>query len=105
GIYLGQKENIFSRFDIQIVKKEIIPQIILCKDNKAEIGLQQDIFDDVEEVFLKIDYTGDVARAFIGGKLKADDFYHGEPWVIGLKRFERGLSEELVHLHISSTQG
>jgi Beta-galactosidase len=101
GIYSGQKENIFSRFDIQIAKKEIIPRIIFYKDNKAEIGLQQDTFDDMEEVFLKIDYTGDVARAFIGGRLKADDFYHGEPWVIGLKRFERELSGKSLYIFIS----
>jgi beta-galactosidase len=39
----------------------------------------------VGEVLLRIDYQGDVARIYAGGRLVADDFYHGAPWEVGLR--------------------
>jgi len=39
------------------------------------------------DVFLVVNYQGDVARLSQGGKLLDDDFFNGEPWSIGLKRF------------------
>lgn len=41
----------------------------------------------VQEYFLRIDYIADVAMAFMDGTLCQDEFYHGEPWLIGLKRY------------------
>ena len=41
----------------------------------------------VQEYFLRINYIGDVAMAFMKGQLVQDEFYHGEPWTIGLKRY------------------
>jgi beta-galactosidase len=38
------------------------------------------------KVFLRINYTGDVARFYAGGKLLTDNFYNGAPWLIGLDR-------------------
>jgi hypothetical protein len=42
---------------------------------------------DLKELFLKVDYVGDVARLSMGGKLLDDNFYNGFPWMIGLSRF------------------
>lgn len=41
----------------------------------------------IQEYFLRINYIGDVAMAFMNGQLVQDEFYHGEPWTIGLKRY------------------
>ena len=41
----------------------------------------------LDELYLRIKYTGDVARLSSGGRLLDDNFYNGEPWTIGLKRF------------------
>ena len=41
----------------------------------------------VQEYFLRINNVGDVAMAFMKGQLVQDEFYHGEPWTIGLKRY------------------
>ena len=41
----------------------------------------------VQEYFLRIHYVGDVAMAFMKGQLVQDEFYHGEPWTVGLKRY------------------
>ncbi len=42
--------------------------------------------NDRENVLLKIDYRGDVARLYCDGKLIADNFYNGRPMLYGLWR-------------------
>ena len=50
----------------------------------------------VQEYFLRLNYVADVAMGFINGTLVLDQFYHGAPWTIGLKRFtERMKNEDL----------
>jgi len=46
---------------------------------------------DLSEAFLQVDYEGDTGMAFIDGRLVADNFNNGLPWIIGLKRFESQL--------------
>jgi hypothetical protein len=41
----------------------------------------------VSDVFLRIDYRGDIGRLYAGQRLLDDDFYHGETWEVGWKRF------------------
>jgi beta-galactosidase len=41
----------------------------------------------VSDVFLRINYVGDIGRIYAGQRLLDDDFYHGDIWEIGLKRF------------------
>ncbi|MGP8253074.1 MAG: beta-galactosidase [Terracidiphilus sp.] len=41
----------------------------------------------LSDLYLKINYTGDIARLSSGGRLLDDNFYNGQPWTIGLKRF------------------
>lgn len=55
------------------------------------------------EVILRIVYQGDIARLYAGGRLIADDFYHGAPWEIGLRHIaaadlERGLELKILPL-------
>jgi hypothetical protein len=51
------------------------------------IAIPPDALDGVADVLLKVDYIGDVARAYVGDRLIDDDFYFGQPWEIGLRRF------------------
>ncbi len=41
----------------------------------------------LSNLFLQIDYRGDVARLYSGEHLLTDNFYNGQPWKIGLRRF------------------
>jgi hypothetical protein len=41
----------------------------------------------VSNVYLEVDYSGDVAHLQSGGVLLDDNFYNGQTWRIGLKRF------------------
>lgn len=57
----------------------------------AETNIAQ---PQVNELFLRIHYIGDVAMAFMKGQLVQDEFYHGEPWTIGLKRYAEDLTTD-----------
>jgi beta-galactosidase len=50
----------------------------------------------MSDVFLRIDYTGDIGRLYEGQRLLDDDFYHGAIWEIGLKRFAPLASQNLT---------
>jgi len=43
--------------------------------------------DASADVYLDIDYVGDVARVYAGDRFVDDNFYHGVPWTLGLRRF------------------
>ena len=43
--------------------------------------------DHLSELFLNVEYQGDLARLYSNHRLLTDDFYNGLPWSIGLRRF------------------
>ena len=62
--------------------------------------LPKDAFAGVSDLFLKIDYFGDIARLSADGHLLTDDFYNGMPWCIGLKRFRKEVESGNLELTI-----
>jgi hypothetical protein len=64
------------------------------------ITVPKNALDGVHEVFLRINYTGDIARAYIGDQLIDDDFYFGRVWEIGLRRFAPEILEKGITLKI-----
>jgi beta-galactosidase len=54
----------------------------------------------ISNLFLKIAYTGDVARLSANGNLLDDNFYNGLPWTIGLQRFIRKTGNQPIELSI-----
>lgn len=54
----------------------------------------------VHEYFLRLDYVGDVAMAFLDGQLCQDQFWHGEPWLIGLKRHKQAMSHQDMNFYV-----
>ena len=69
-----------------------------------QISLPSNAMGGLSDIFLRIKYQGDVARLYAGDSLLADDFYNGQTWEIGLKRFtkeafeEKGLSLQIMPL-------
>ena len=54
---------------------------------KWHLRLPQDPLQGLSDLFLKIEYVGDVARLQNASHLLSDDFFNGLPWTIGLRRF------------------
>ena len=46
-----------------------------------------DSLKGLSDIFVNINYVGDVGRLYDGAQLLDDNFYNGTPWEVGLKRF------------------
>ena len=87
GSLKGTWNDIFTQYDIVLPKKEVQVGVRKVSPTKYVVRFPDDLFDEVYDVFLHIDYIGDIGSAFIGGRLVSDNFYNGTVWEIGLKRF------------------
>lgn len=58
----------------------------------------------VHEYFLNVDYTADVAMAFLGNQLIDDDFWHARTWTIALNRFKSLLDHEDMTIRLRPLQ-
>jgi hypothetical protein len=54
---------------------------------KWSLVLPPGVMENLSELFLKVNYQGDVARLSAAHQLLTDDFYNGYPWFVGLGRF------------------
>ncbi len=77
----------------------VAPQIEVKKAGPRRMSVKfkpqtSNLKPQVQEYFLRINYVGDVAMAFMKGQLVQDEFYHGEPWTIGLKRYYNDLKTD-----------
>lgn len=82
-----RREEWFCSYDVQVPVKEIGLALRRVHDHKIALQVASDTLNGVEDVLLRIDYTGNVGYAFSGGELFHDHFYNGLPWEIGLSRF------------------
>ncbi|MCR4757651.1 MAG: beta-galactosidase [Butyrivibrio sp.] len=92
----GKVENFASSdaFAIYEGKKEYANSTVATFEEKerSEEGSKYEISvsdmpEDSSEVFLHIDYKGCDAKMYRNGDIIADNFYTGQEWEIGLKRF------------------
>jgi hypothetical protein len=69
---------------------------------KWQISVTRRAPDDanVNNLFLSISYTGDVARLSTNQKLLADNFYNGLTWSVGLCRFSEEIGKDPLELSI-----
>ena len=54
----------------------------------------------MSDLILSIDYIGDTGAAFINGEMVADNFYHGNPWRIGLKRYAEAVQGDGIYFYL-----
>jgi hypothetical protein len=54
----------------------------------------------LSDLFLEVKYQGDVARLYANHRLLTDDFYNGQTWSIGLRRFLDSENAGKFELHI-----
>ncbi|MGI5149424.1 beta-galactosidase [Plantactinospora sp. CA-294935] len=65
-----------------------------------EVPIPPEVLDHADETLLRVDWTGDVGRAYIGDTLVADHFWYGSTWEIGLRRFRDLLRDQPLRLHL-----
>jgi len=54
-----------------------------------EIAVDKEENKSLEDIYIKIDYAGDLAQIYADGILAADDFNKGIPWTVSLKALTR----------------
>jgi hypothetical protein len=67
---------------------------------KWSISLPAGAQEGLNELYLQIQYQGDVARLYVGDRLLSDDFFNGLDWNVGLKRYFTGTSAPALQLEI-----
>ncbi len=68
---------------------------------KWQVSIAGDLLDNaVSNLFLNIDYTGDVGRLSANGYLLDDNFFNGQPWSIGLRRFGERIRNTPIELSV-----
>ena len=101
GQLIETREGNFTRAQLSVPpyagKLEIEP--LHAKD--VCIKLPETMLDEVNDVFLCIDYLGDTGHAYLDGQLVSDHFANGLPWEIGLKRFVDATREREMVVHFS----
>lgn len=87
-------EGLFTRCQLALPGQT--PQVTVEQPapDRAVVTLPPNLLDGVENVYLRVDYAGDIGSCFANGKLVSDNFYNGTCWEIGLKQV---LEEEKTH--------
>ncbi len=80
-------EGFFTCYTLALPAYQVQPAIKHLSDEILSVSIPDALLDGVQDVFLCIDYLGDMGHAFLDGRLVSDHFFHGLPWEIGLKRF------------------
>lgn len=92
--------NDFSEYNLPVNIQSVNGVHYDINNDNAKITINDDILSGYKEVFLEIDYKGDMAKAFIGDKLILDNFYHNEKWQIGLDRYLNELQNNNLYIKI-----
>lgn len=95
------KDGLFTRYQIAVPRKVINLNIDNAAKNQALVRVPEEAWDGVNDIFLEIDYEGDIGNAFINGQLVHDNFYNGTIWEIGMKRFFNFLRNEALFIKIT----
>ena len=92
--------EIFGSYQIETEEKKADIVVKQAGASRYTIQIQRDVLKGVKDMRLQIEYTGDIGKAFIDGRMIHDNFANGAVWEIGLKDFERELEETCITVYI-----
>ncbi len=70
-----------------------------------ELNMPSQSLAGISELYLRLDYVGDVGRAYVADELIDDNFYNGAEWEIGLRRFLPRGAAMLVQVRVLPLKG
>jgi beta-galactosidase len=86
GSVAARQNGLFTDYTISVEPKVVNLDIDSIAPNKAVIRISDDALTGVDNVYLNIQYVGDIGNCYMHGKLVSDNFYNGTAWEIGLKQ-------------------
>jgi hypothetical protein len=96
-----KREGLFATCSVDVPPYEPAVRVTQPFDRSALLDIDADWPEHVSDVFLTVEYDGDVAAAWIGSRMVTDHIHYGKPWFIGLKQIRHELGREALHLDIT----
>lgn len=88
-------------FSVKADMPSVVSEISYTHPDRAVVKFDVSVLDDLSELYVYIDYIGDIGRAFIGGEIIHDDFSNGTTWKIALKEHRMKLTGHDLYIYIS----
>lgn len=101
GTSTGQQDGLFHTVNIEV--PAYTPSLTVNKplERSALVQVDTNWPSQVSDLFLQVEYDGDVAGAYLDNQLLTDHIHYGEAWPIGLKQFKDDLENKQLHLSIT----
>ncbi|QMV40992.1 beta-galactosidase [Cohnella cholangitidis] len=96
-----RQEGLFRTYALSVAAYEAELRIEKPSDRNALVQVDTNWPEQVSDVFLQIEYDGDVAGAYLDNRLLTDHIHYGKPWPIGLKLFKEDLEGKTINLAIT----
>ena len=77
------------------------PELQTFGADKLVLRLSEESFDGANDLYLKLNYTGDLARIFHNGLLVGDNFNQGIDWLISLKCYKQFVTDHGLFIRLT----
>lgn len=95
----------FCEYSVDVPEAFPVAEITPAGQRHCAVRMELPEVSQVQEYFLRMDFVGDVAHAYLGNRMVHDVFYTGDPWLIGLKRHRVLLKDESMNFYIRPFNG
>ncbi|RPK30709.1 beta-galactosidase [Paenibacillus xylanexedens] len=95
------KRGIFDTYTFQVSPYEPAVEVDYPKEYAATLRLDTAWPEQVDDVWVEIDYEGDVAAAHIHHQILTDHIHYGHSWMLGLKQSRHLLADHELRLSIT----
>ena len=82
----ARSDGLFTHCRVTLPPKAVRLSVETISPNQAVVKIPPDALEGIENVYLSVDYSGDIGNCFADGKLVSDNFYNGTLWELGLKQ-------------------
>lgn len=101
GESVEKTSGMFSVYELAVQPYEPTIAIEKPSERHASLRIVSEWPSHVSDLFLQVEYDGDVAAAYIGDRMLTDHIHYGEPWLIGLKQYKDDLEDNDLRLSIT----
>lgn len=92
--------DFFGTYQVQTQEKKAEAAVKQVGPSRYTLQIPENVLESIKDMFLQVEYTGDIGNAFIDGHMIHDNFANGAVWEIGLKDFEEKLKGECITIYI-----
>ena len=98
-------EGLFTRCRVTLQPKVAPLSVEAISPDRAVVEIPPNVLDGIENVYLSVDYSGDIGSCFADGKLVNDNFYNGTLWELGLKQILKEQDTDQLFFLITPKHG